>query len=258
MSNKKLGLTVVGIIPARYGSSRLPGKPLLELCGKPIVQHVYERAKQASLIDEVIVATDDERISAVVRKLGGTAVMTPSNLQSGSDRVAFVAKNLHADIIANIQGDEPLIEPHMIDETIQVLLDDEAVEVSTPVRKIGSHEELMNPNIVKVVLDKNNFALYFSRSSIPFLREPVVQAVGSGWIKLHDFYKHIGLYVYRKNFLLAFTEWDRSALERAEQLEQLRILEHGHRIKCVITGYDSFSVDTKEDFERIQKMIKTD
>lgn len=250
-----MGLTVVGIIPARYGSSRLPGKPLLELCGKPIVQHVYERATHASLIDEVIVATDDERVSAVVEKFGGKAVLTPANFQSGSDRVAFVAKNLQADIIANIQGDEPLIEPNMIDETIQTLLDDEGVDVTTPVKKISSAEELMNPSIVKVVLDKNNFALYFSRSFIPFLREPAVQATGSRWPESHDFYKHIGVYVYRKDFLLAFTQWDRSALERAEQLEQLRILEHGHRIKCVITEYDSFSVDTKEDFERVQKMM---
>jgi 3-deoxy-manno-octulosonate cytidylyltransferase (CMP-KDO synthetase) len=245
--------TVIGIIPARYASNRLPGKPLLDLAGKPIIQHVFERARQAKTLNEVLVATDDERISRAVSAFGGKAVMTPTTVQSGSDRAAYAVRNLEADVIVNIQGDEPFINPEMIDETVQALLDDQQIEASTPVRKIGSSEELSNPSVVKVVLDENKYALYFSRFAIPFLR---VLQDRQDWTEKHQYYKHIGLYVFRKKFLLMFTQWGRSPLEQAEQLEQLRVLEHGHRIKCVITEHDSFSVDTPEDLEHLREKVR--
>ena len=248
-----MALTVIGIIPARYASKRLPGKPLLDLFGKPLIQHVYERAKGAKLLTDVLVATDDERISSAVSAFGGKAIMTPQTIQSGSDRVAYVARNLPADVIVNIQGDEPLIRPEMIDETVQAVLDAEEIHTSTPVKKIASPEELIDPNVVKVVIDEEGFALYFSRSVLPFLRADADQKI---WVKRHDYYKHIGLYVFRKEFLLTFTQWDSSPLEQAEQLEQLRILEHGQRIKCVVTEHDSLSVDTPEDLERLKGNIR--
>ena len=239
---------IVAIIPARYGSARLPGKPLIDLCGKPMIQRVYERAKQAKLVNEVIVATDDARIVDAVKRFGGKAVMTPTDLRSGSDRVAFVAKDLpDASIIVNVQGDEPLIEPAMIDEAIQPLIDDTGLLVGTLLKRIDSAEELSNPTIVKAVLDKNRFALYFSRAPIPFNRD------GHGF---EGFYKHIGLYVYRRSFLLKFASLQESALERVEKLEQLRILEHGYKIKAAITSYDSVPVDTPEDVERVKTLLK--
>ena len=244
--------TVIGVIPARYASKRLPGKLLLKLRGKPIIEHVYAAAKKARLLSDVIVATDDERISAAVTGFGGRSVMTPVTIQSGSDRVAYVAMDLQADVIVNIQGDEPLIKPEMIDETVQALLDDDLVVVSTPVKRISSREELSDPNVVKIVIDESECALYFSRSIIPFLQSEQNQDM---WHKRHHYYKHIGLYVYRKQFLLTFTQWDSSPLEQAEQLEQLRILEHGHRIRCVVTEHDSFAVDTPEDLERLKTIM---
>ena len=256
MNNKDLAPIAIGIIPVRFRSTRLPGKPLLEISGKTIIEHVYERSRRASLLRDVIVATDDERIATVVRRNGGKAVMTPTTIQSGSDRVAYAAKTIDADIVVNIQGDEPLIDPRMIDETVQALFDDETVQVSTPVKKITSAEEVGNPNIVKVVLDENNFALYFSRSVIPHQCPGENPSTRGGSLTDHLYYKHIGLYVYRKDFLLTFTQWEPSPLERAEELEQLRILEHGHRIKCVITEHDSFSIDTPEDFERLKSVMK--
>jgi 3-deoxy-manno-octulosonate cytidylyltransferase (CMP-KDO synthetase) len=245
--------TVIGVIPARYASKRLPGKPLLDLSGKPIIQHVYERAKGARLLTDVFVATDDERISNAVSAFGGKAVMTPRTMKSGSDRAAYAARNLRADVIVNIQGDEPLIRSEMIDNTVQALLDDEEIQTSTPVKKITSPDELLDPNVVKVVIDEKGFALYFSRSVLPFVRADEDQKM---WVKRHDYYKHIGLYAFRKEFLLTFTQWDSSPLEQAEQLEQLRILEHGQCIKCVVTEHDSLSVDTLEDLERIREKMR--
>jgi 3-deoxy-manno-octulosonate cytidylyltransferase (CMP-KDO synthetase) len=253
LTNKNVASTAIGIIPARYASKRLPGKLLLDLCGKPIIQHVYERAKRARLLTDVLVATDDERISNAVSAFGGKAVMTPRTMKSGSDRAAYVARNLQADVIVNIQGDEPLIRSDMIDNTVQALLDDEEIHTSTPVKKITSAGELLDPNVVKVVIDEKGFALYFSRSLLPFVQTHEDRKM---WVKRHDYYKHIGLYVFRKDFLLTFTQWDSSPLEQAEQLEQLRILEHGQRIKCVVTEHDSLSVDTLEDLERLRDRMR--
>jgi 3-deoxy-manno-octulosonate cytidylyltransferase (CMP-KDO synthetase) len=244
----------VAIIPARFASKRLPGKPLADLCGKPMIQHVYERTSQARLLDAVCVATDDKRIAAAVHAFGGTAIMTPASLQSGSDRVAYAARSLQdAEILVNVQGDEPLIAPAMIDEAVEPLQQNPALVAGTLVRTITSGEELQNPGIPKVVLDHEGFCLYFSRSPIPFVRDT---PTGS-WHSSATFYKHIGLYVYRRTFLLTFALLPQTPLERAEKLEQLRILESGYRMKAVVTTHDSIPVDTPADLERVRTLMTT-
>jgi 3-deoxy-manno-octulosonate cytidylyltransferase (CMP-KDO synthetase) len=243
-------MNIIGIIPSRYGSTRLPAKSLADIHGKPMVQHVYERATESKLITRVVVATDDERIDSAVKRFGGESVMTSPEIQSGSDRIAWAARSIDgADIIVNIQGDEPLIDPAMIDQTIRLLLDDAAAVAGTAVKVIQDAREITNPNIVKVVLDRSGYALYFSRSPIPHVRD---QADLSIWPAQTTFYKHFGLYVYRSEFLQRFTSWAPSALERAEKLEQLRILENGCRIKCAITEAESIAVDTQEDLDRVR------
>ena len=246
-------MKIVGIIPARYASERLPAKPLAEIQGKPMIQHVYERARETKLLTDVIVATDDARIEAAVKHFGGKAAMTPADIRSGSDRIALVAKSIDADIVVNVQGDEPLIDPRLIDETVQVLIDDDRAVVGTAVKRITSLDDLLTPNIVKVVLDKNNYALYFTRSLVPFVRE---SADVTDWLKDAVFYKHFGLYVYRSAFLQEYSLLKPTPLEQAEKLEQLRILEHGYRIKAAVTSYDSIPVDTQEDLERVRKKLK--
>ena len=246
--------SIVAIIPARYASTRLPAKPLVSICGKPMIQHVYERTKQSKLVSTVVVATDDERIVAAVKRFGGDVVLTPVDIRSGSDRVAHVARNLAgAGIIVNIQGDEPLIEPAMIDQAVQPLIDDPAIPVGTLVRKISLPEELLDPNVVKAVLDANGFAVYFSRSPIPYLRD---EPLKSEWHSKHGFLKHIGIYVFRKEFLLQFAGWGESVLERTEKLEQLRIIDHGYKIKAVMTEFDSIPVDTLQDAERVDGLLR--
>ncbi|MDP2209002.1 MAG: 3-deoxy-manno-octulosonate cytidylyltransferase [Bacteroidota bacterium] len=245
---------VYAIIPARFASTRLPGKPLVDLAGKSMIQRVYEQAKKAKFVSEVIVATDDSRIEKAVNGFGGKVVMTPEDIQSGSDRIAFVAKNLDdAEIIINVQGDEPLLSPEMIDEAVLPLLQDDSIEVATLVKVITDEKDLKNPNMPKVVLDEEGYAVYFSRSPIPYFRETENL---NEWLKSHTYYKHIGLYVFRKNFLLLFTSWRESLLERAEKLEQLRIIENGYKIKAVVTKYDSIPVDTPEDVERVKQILE--
>ncbi len=244
---------VIGVIPARYASQRLPAKPLIDLLGKPMVQRVYEQASRARLLDDVFVATDDSRIEMVVKKFGGKVILTSPEIRSGSDRVAAVAKEMKADIFVNIQGDEPLIVPEMIDEGVQVLLDDPDAPVGTLVKKIESTEELLNPSIVKVALAENRYALYFSRSVIPFLRDVPNQ---KEWLRNAAFYKHIGLYVFRASFLKTYSGLLESRLEQAEKLEQLRILENGYTIKAGVTRFDSIPVDTREDAERVIRILK--
>jgi len=242
------------MIPARYGSTRLPAKPLIDLGGKPMIQHVYERTRRASLVREVVVLTDHPEIAAAVGGFGGRAVMTGSDIRSGSDRVAFAARDrADADIIVNVQGDEPLINPKMIDEALRPLLEDPSIAVATLVRRITGAADIRNPSTVKVVLDREGFAIYFSRSAVPFLRDEPSEAM---WHLRHEYYKHIGLYVYRRDALLRFSEWGESALERAEKLEQLRFIEHGCRIKTVVTGHESFPVDTAEDVENIRRILQ--
>ncbi|MDI6804358.1 MAG: 3-deoxy-manno-octulosonate cytidylyltransferase [Bacteroidota bacterium] len=245
---------VYAIIPARFASTRLPGKPLVDLTGKSMIQRVYEQAKKAKLVNEVIVATDDSRIEEVVKSFNGKVVMTPKDIKSGSDRIAFVAKNLDdADIIVNVQGDEPLLSPEMIDEAVLPLLQDDSIEVATLVKVITDESDLKNPNVPKVVLNDEGYAVYFSRSPIPYFRE---EGNHDEWLKSHTYYKHIGLYVFRKKFLLMFTSWRESLLERAEKLEQLRIIENGFKIKAVVTKYESIPVDTPEDVERIKQILE--
>lgn len=246
-------LKVIGVIPARYASQRLPAKPLIDLLGKPMVQRVYEQAARAKLVDELVVATDDSRIEMVVKKFGGNVILTSPEIRSGSDRVAAVAKEMKADIFVNIQGDEPLIVPEMIDEAVQVLFDDPDAPVGTLVKKIESTDELMNPGIVKVALAENRYALYFSRSVIPFLRDVPKQRE---WLRHATFYKHIGLYVFRASFLRIYSGLLESRLEQEEKLEQLRILENGYKIKAGVTRFDSIPVDTKEDAERVVQILK--
>lgn len=238
-------MNVVGIIPARYSSTRLPGKPLLLIHGKPMIQRVYEQTKKSNLINRVIVATDDKRIFNCVKEFCGEVMMTSANHQSGTDRIAEVAKKIKCDIVVNIQGDEPFIDPKNIDTAVFPLIKDKKLNVSTLAIKLKSAIDLMDENKVKVVLDKNNFALYFSRNYIPFDMEH--NPAGMWIIKNNKFFKHIGLYVYRKSFLLKFSKMKKSYLEKMEKLEQLRILENGERIKVVITKKDSVSIDTHED-----------
>lgn len=241
-------MDITAIIPARYASTRLPGKPLLDISGKPMVQHVYERAQRAELVNRVIVATDDRRIFDAVERFGGKAVMTSESHKSGTDRLAEVAKGLDSDIIVNIQGDEPLIEPGMIDEAIRPLMEDGSIVMGSLKAEIRDETELNNPNVVKVVVDRNDFALYFSRYPIPYIRDDSPLSLLTGR------FKHIGLYVYRREFLLEYAGMPQTPLEEAEKLEQLRALENGYRIKVPTTRYQSIGVDTEEDLERVRRL----
>ncbi|HMS64733.1 MAG TPA: 3-deoxy-manno-octulosonate cytidylyltransferase [Ignavibacteria bacterium] len=245
-------MNIVGVIPARYASTRLPGKPLLLIKGKTMIERVYRQVQKSKLIDRVIVATDDKRIFDCVKNFGGEVKMTSVNHQSGTDRIFETVKNIKADIIVNIQGDEPFIDPLNIDKAIKPIITDKRVDVSTLAIRIKNVKDLMDINKVKVVLDMDNFALYFSRNAIPF--EMKNEKLNENYFRKYIYYKHIGLYVYRKNFLMKFAGLKSSYLERIEKLEQLRILENGDRIKVVITKKDSYSVDTKNDLKFLNKL----
>ncbi len=239
---------IVGIIPARFASTRLMGKPLADIGGKPMIQHTYESSKTSKLLHEVIIATDDARVAEVSRNFGAKVFLTPKEIATGSDRIAYVAEQLpSAEIIVNIQGDEPFIQGIMIDQAIEPLLFDLSVNVSTLAKKIETIEELKSPSVTKVVFDYNNFALYFSRAPIPFVREARTMY---DRIAMADIYKHIGLYVYRRDSLLKFTRLEPTDLEQIEKLEQLRMLENGFKIKVVVTPYENLAVDTPEDLKR--------
>ncbi len=239
---------VVGIIPARYSSTRFPGKPLCDIAGKPMIYHTYFSAKKSNLVDRLIVATDDYRIVEKCVQFGMEYVLTPDNIQTGSDRIAFVAKEIvGAKIIVNIQGDEPFIPSQMIDEAIEPLIYDSKIEVSTLIKKITDVEDIKSASVVKVVFDQHNFALYFSRSPIPFVRD---STSFNESLKLNCYYKHIGLYVFRTDALFKFTRLPQTDLERFEKLEQLRMLEHGMKIKVVETELDSLSIDTPDDLKK--------
>jgi len=244
-------MKIIGVIPARYGSKRFPGKVLADVLGKPLIQRVYEQARKAELLDEVLVATDNQEIFKVVERFGGKVVMTSSECRSGTDRLAEVAVNREEDIFVNIQGDEPLIPPQLISEVAQALIRDKTIGIATAARKITTREELANPNVVKVVIDNDGFALYFSRAQIPYIRHPIAPGNVSSVS-----YKHLGLYAYRKQFLLNFARMEQGLLEKVEDLEQLRILEMGHKIKVVITELDSLGVDTQEDLEKVRKILR--
>ena len=241
-------MNIVAIIPARFGSTRLHGKPLASIGGKPMIQWVYERAKGSLLLSDIIVATDDERILKAVKSFGGKAVMTGKELRSGTDRVAEAISGIPAEIVVNIQGDEPLIDSRMIDDAIRPLLDCPDILLGTLKTRITDEEQYHDPNVVKVVTDKEGFALYFSRSPIPY---------GSAPFKVNALlpYKHVGLYVFRRDFLMQFSRLEPSALEKMENLEQLRAIENGFRIKVVETACNPISVDTPEDLEKVRSMI---
>jgi 3-deoxy-manno-octulosonate cytidylyltransferase (CMP-KDO synthetase) len=255
MHNKKN--SIIAVIPARYGSTRFPGKALADIKGRPMIQWVHERTRRSKLIHRVIVATDDERILSAVKSFGGEAMMTSSQHATGTDRIAEVAKSLDCDIVVNVQGDEPLIRPEMIDEAIVPLVQDASIPMGTLCRKIDDRDEAFDPNVVKVVFDKNGLALYFSRAPIPWDRD--AWAGKSSWKELSlegPLYKHIGLYVYRRDFLLDYAAMPRTPLEAAEKLEQLRALENGHRIKVAVTRYESFGVDIPGDLGKILKQLE--
>jgi 3-deoxy-manno-octulosonate cytidylyltransferase (CMP-KDO synthetase) len=252
-------MKITAIIPARYASVRFEGKALADILGKPMVQHVYERTAKASLVSEVIVATDDERIASAVSAFGGRAEMTDRGHETGTDRLAEVAARLDSDIIVNVQGDEPLIEPGMIDGAVKPLVDDPSIEMGTLKSQIKTLHDFLSPNVVKVVTDKQGFALYFSRSPLPNYRDK--------WNDLKDekfsagvilCYKHVGLYVYRREFLLRYAKMPSTPLELAEKLEQLRALENGFRIRVVETEHETIGVDTPGDLEKVVERLKAE
>ena len=247
----KLQPKVVAIIPARYHSNRFEGKPVAMILGKPMIQHVYERALSVPLLSRVVVATDDERIADCVRSFDGEIVMTRADHASGTDRLAEAATILEIseqDVVVNIQGDQPLFPAAVIDQVAKPLLEDPALPMSTLIYKITRKEEINDPNHVKTVFDRNGKALYFSRSPIPFQRDPNV-------VVPPTYYKHLGFYAYRKGFLLTFVGLPEGEWERFEKLEQLRALEYGYAIKVVLTEYDSVEVDTLEDLKRVEGLL---
>jgi 3-deoxy-manno-octulosonate cytidylyltransferase (CMP-KDO synthetase) len=238
---------VVGIIPARFHSTRLPGKPLALIAGRTMIEHVYRRALETRHLNAVVVATDDERIAHAVEAFGGTAVMTAPDHATGTDRLAQVAGELSCEIVVNVQGDEPLIEPSSIDAVVTLLLDRPDDGMSTIRRRIDDPADMTNPSVVKVVTDQQGYALYFTRSAVPYVR-PGHPAP--------SFWRHLGLYGYRREFLLKIAALPSSPLERAEGLEQLRALEHGHRISTAETTADSIGVDTQTDLERVRQLLE--
>ncbi len=239
-------MNVIGIIPARFSSARFVGKVLADLGGKPVVQHVWENARKSKMLDDLIIACDDERVLRAAENFGAKAVYTSPDQPSGSDRLVEVVNPLDVKVIVNVQGDEPMIKPEMIDDLARAVLDNKDVYIATLAKRIEDKSEISNPNVVKVVRDKNGFALYFSRSVIPYPRHETAFA----------YYKHIGLYAYTKDFLFQFKNLPKSYLETMEGLEQLRVLENGYRIKVIETKFDTIGIDTPEDLEKARAILK--
>lgn len=237
------------VIPARYGSSRFPGKPLVKIAGRPMIQHVMERASQAKGVATVAVATDDERVAQAVKAFGGRVIMTPEACRSGSDRVALAVESLSLggdELVVNVQGDQPLLPSAVLEQCAAPLLAEPELGMSTPVVAITNPGEVPDPNHVKTAMDVNGNALYFSRLPIPFPRDG----------EETTYYKHLGVYVFRRAFLAVFAALPTGTLEQVEKLEQLRALEHGYKVRCVITGYDSPEVDRPEDALRVEGILK--
>lgn len=245
---------IIGIIPARYASTRFPGKPLVDIDGKTMIQRVYEQAKKCKSLKAVVVATDDERIQKAVLAFGGEVCMTSDNHPSGTDRCAEVVEkmNLNCDAIINIQGDEPFIDPAQID-LVCSCFNDERTELATLIKTVRTQDILFNPNSPKVIIDHDNFAIYFSRHPIPYLRG-VEQ---KDWLERHTFYQHIGIYGYRSDVLKKITKLAPSLLEKAESLEQLRWIESGYKIKTAVTSLETLAIDTPDDLQTILKKIKS-
>jgi 3-deoxy-manno-octulosonate cytidylyltransferase (CMP-KDO synthetase) len=240
---------VVVVIPARYGSTRLPGKPLVSLNGQPMIQRVYTRAKSARRVDRVIVATDDERIVKAVTSFGGEARMTRADHRTGTERVAEVAAHIEGDVFVNVQGDEPLLDPEAVDTAVAALLEDPEAAVATVATPIKIPADIMDPNVVKVVLDFDDNALYFSRAPIPWVRD-----TGNSIQVRH--LKHLGLYVFQRDALLEYPTLPQGELERIEQLEQLRWMENGTKIRIAEVEHDAVSVDVPEDVARVEKLLQ--
>ncbi len=240
----------MGVIPARFSSSRFPGKVLSPISSKTMLQHVYERASQARYLTSTIIATDDERVYSVARNFGARVVMTRADHPSGTDRVAEAASAESAEIVVNIQGDEPLIDPAAIDMAILPLVHDPEVRMATLKKRIENPREINDPNVVKVVTDRAGDAIYFSRCPIPYFRQDLEGSPGAAY------FKHIGLYVYRRNLLLGYSALPVGRLEQAERLEQLRAIENGFRIRVVETDYESVGVDTPEDLKRVSRLME--
>lgn len=238
---------VVALIPARYRSTRFPGKALAVIAGRPMIEHVYRRVEQARRVDALFVATDDDRIARAVDAFGGIAVMTRDDHESATDRVAEVGAALQAELIVNIQGDEPLISPEAIDSAVGLMFERTDAGIGTLRRRVEDPGDLENPHVVKVVVDREGYALYFTRSAVPFVRPGHPHPV---------FWRHLGLYVYRRDFLLKLATLPPTPLERAEGLEQLRVLENGFRIPTAETDADTVGVDTPEDLERVRQLIE--
>jgi len=239
-------MNVTVIIPARYGSTRFPGKPLATILGKPMIQHVYENVSASTLVHEVIVATDDERIKKVVEGFNGKCFLTTKDHATGTDRIAEVAEGLNTDIVVNVQGDEPLISADLIERLIQPFLSDETLQMATLKTKINQSEDIENPNVVKVITNKDHHAIYFSRSTIPYNREKIDI----------DYFKHIGVYAYRRSFLFDYIKLPESLLEKAESLEQLRAIENGHSIYVSEVKSELIGVDVPEDVEKVEAFLK--
>ena len=240
---------VVVVIPARFASTRLPGKPLVSLAGKPMVQRVYERARQAQTVHRVIVATDDQRIVEAVHGFGGEARMTRPDHRTGTERIAEVAARETGDVFVNVQGDEPLIDPFAIDAAVGVLLEEPAAQIATVATPIRHAGDIMDPNVVKTVLDFESNGLYFSRAPIPWVRDSQQ--------KVHvQYWKHLGLYVFQRDALLEYPTLPQGELEKVEQLEQLRWLENGWKIRVAEVLHDAVSVDVPEDVARVEKLLE--
>ena len=243
-------MKAIGIIPARWDSQRFEGKVLAKLSGKPMIQHVWERAKESRILDDLIIATDREEVIKVAESFGGKAVYTSKDQPSGTDRITEVVNPIDVEIVVNIQGDEPLIHHTMIDDLVNVLLENTQIPMATVIKKIMDKEEFLNPNVVKVVIDKDAYALYFSRSPIPYERR---KEMGED---SQYCYKHIGIYAYTKDFLFTYTNLPKSRLEDIEKLEQLRALENGYKIKTIETEFDTIGVDTPEDLKKVEELLK--
>ncbi|MGD0336645.1 MAG: 3-deoxy-manno-octulosonate cytidylyltransferase [Candidatus Omnitrophota bacterium] len=241
-------MQVIGVIPSRYSSTRFEGKVIADLLGKPMIQHVWEKAKQAKTLDEVIIACDDERVAEVATSFGAKIAMTSRDHTCGTDRISEVVNPIDVEIVINIQGDEPLIHPTTIDSLARCLMEDKSLCMATVIKRIEDPQALSDPHVVKVVVDKNNFALYFSRAPIPFKAQNSEEDNPA-------YYKHIGLYGYTKDFLFTYKNLPVAALEKIEQLEQLRVLENGFRIKVIETKYDTIGVDTPQDLEKVKLLL---
>ena len=240
-------MNVIGVIPARWASTRFEGKVLAQIKGKPMIQHVWERSKKSERLEDLIIACDDERIIRAVEKFGAKAVLTSQDHASGTDRIAQAIESIDANIIVNIQGDEPLINHAIIDSLVEALIDDPSYSMATVIKAIDDQSELKDPNIVKVVVDGEMNALYFSRAAIPYHHETQEEVV---------YYKHLGIYAYQRELLLSYKNLPISNLEKSEKLEQLRALEYGYKIKTIVTDINTIGVDTPNDITKVESLLE--